>query len=103
MATLHISESDAAGDFAALMAKVRAGAEVVIESSNIPVAVLRAPAPVRRTLAECIAMLPEHPSATMDEDFARDIEAAIAVHREPADTAAWVTPPEPTQATSQER
>jgi antitoxin (DNA-binding transcriptional repressor) of toxin-antitoxin stability system len=89
MVTLHISESDATGDFAALMAKVRAGAEVVIESSNIPVAVLRAPAPVRRTLAECIEMLPEQPSATMDEDFANDIRAAIQSHREPADTSAW--------------
>jgi hypothetical protein len=29
MATVHISEAEAAGDFAGLMAKVRAGAEVV--------------------------------------------------------------------------
>ena len=89
MATVHISESDAAGDFAGLIAKVRAGTEVVIESSNIPVAVMRAPAPERRTLAECIAMLPEHPAAAMDEDFANDIRAAIQSHREPADTSAW--------------
>jgi antitoxin (DNA-binding transcriptional repressor) of toxin-antitoxin stability system len=89
MSTVHISESDAARDFAGLMAKVRAGTEVVIENSNIPIAVMRAPAPERRTLAECIAMLPEGPSATMDEDFANDIRAAIQSHREPADTSAW--------------
>jgi hypothetical protein len=49
----------------------------------------KTPAPECRTLAECIAMLPEHPSATMDKDFAGDVEAAIAAHRGPADTSAW--------------
>jgi len=89
MATVHISEAEAAGDFAGLIAKVRAGAEVVIENAKIPVAVMRAPAPERRTLAECIAMLPEGSPATIDEDFADDIKAAIAAHREPIDTSAW--------------
>ncbi len=45
--------------------------------------------PGRRTLAECIAMLPEDSTATIDEDFDSDINAAIEVHREPADTSAW--------------
>ena len=34
MATIHISEADAARDFAGLMARVRAGAEIVIESDT---------------------------------------------------------------------
>ena len=34
-------------------------------------------APARRTLTECIAMLPEDSTATVDEDFAKDVEAAI--------------------------
>lgn len=89
MATIHISESEAAGDFAGLMAKVRAGAEVVIEGARAPVAVIHAPAPLRRTLAECVAMLPEDSSATIDEDFAKDVEAAIEAHREPLDVSAW--------------
>src|ERR1700678_1202396 len=33
--------------------------------------------PARRTLAECIAMLPENSTATIDEDFAKDVEAGI--------------------------
>jgi antitoxin (DNA-binding transcriptional repressor) of toxin-antitoxin stability system len=89
MATVHITEAEAAGDFAGLIAKVRSGAEVVIESLRTPVAVMRAPAPVRRTLAECIAMLPEGSTATIDVDFAKDVEAAIEAHREPADSSAW--------------
>jgi hypothetical protein len=55
---------------------------------------MRAPAPERRTLAECIAMLPEGSTATIDEDFAGDVAAAIAAHRESADTSAWATPQE---------
>ena len=37
---IHISEEDAARDFAGLMARVRAGAEVVIESDARAVAVV---------------------------------------------------------------
>src|SRR5271170_8310704 len=40
MAVIHISEAEAAGDFAALMARVRAGEEIVIESGSYPVAVI---------------------------------------------------------------
>jgi prevent-host-death family protein len=46
-------------------------------------------APVRRTLAECIALLPEESAATIDEDFAGDVAAAIEAHREPLDGSAW--------------
>ena len=42
---IHISEEEAARDFAGLMARVRAGAEVVIESDSHPTAVLRSAAP----------------------------------------------------------
>jgi antitoxin (DNA-binding transcriptional repressor) of toxin-antitoxin stability system len=84
VATLHISEAEAAADFAALMTHIRAGEEIVIESGATPVAVLRAPAPARRSIEECIALLPEDSSATIDEDLALDVEAAVAAHREPS-------------------
>jgi antitoxin (DNA-binding transcriptional repressor) of toxin-antitoxin stability system len=42
---IHISEAEAASDFAGLLARVRAGAEVVIENGKLPVAVIRPPAP----------------------------------------------------------
>jgi antitoxin (DNA-binding transcriptional repressor) of toxin-antitoxin stability system len=89
MATIHISEAEAARDFAGLLARVRAGAEIVIESDTHPVAVLRTPAPPRRSIEECIALLPEESPATIDEDFARDVEAAVAAHREPLNPPAW--------------
>jgi antitoxin (DNA-binding transcriptional repressor) of toxin-antitoxin stability system len=86
---IHISELEAAANFAALLARVRAGAEVVIERDAQPVAVLNAPAPPRRTLSECIALLPEDSPATIDADFARDVESAIDAHREPLEPPAW--------------
>ncbi|MGD0823532.1 MAG: hypothetical protein ABR908_03050 [Terriglobales bacterium] len=86
---IHISEAEAAGDFAGLLARVRAGAEIVIESGTLPVAVIHAPVPPRRSISECIALLPEHSTAVMDADFAKDVEAAIESHREPLEPPAW--------------
>jgi antitoxin (DNA-binding transcriptional repressor) of toxin-antitoxin stability system len=89
MATIRISAAEAARDFPGLLARVRAGAEVVIEDGPLTVAVLHAPAPPRRSIEECIALLPEHSTATIDEDFARDVEEAVSGHREPLNPPAW--------------
>jgi hypothetical protein len=48
-------------------------------------AAIRAAAPVRRTISECIALMPARSTAAIDPDFAKDVEAAIAGHREPLD------------------
>jgi hypothetical protein len=44
---------------------------------------IHAPVPLRRTISECIALLPEDSTAVMDADFAKDVEVAIESHREP--------------------
>ena len=80
---VHISEAEAVRDFAGLLARVRAGAEVVIESGKLPVAVILSPVPPRRSIAECIALLPDGSTATIDADFAKDVEAAVETHRLP--------------------
>ncbi len=89
MATIHISEIEAVRDFAGVLARVRAGAEIVIENGEFPVAVLHAPSAPRRSIEECIAMLPEDSPAVIDEDFARDVAAAVEAHREPLNPPAW--------------
>ncbi|HTZ56508.1 MAG TPA: hypothetical protein VMB49_00355 [Acidobacteriaceae bacterium] len=89
MTTIHISATDAARDFAGLLARVRAGAEVVIEDGSLAVALLRTPSPSHRSIEECIALLPEDSAATIDEDFARDVEEAVRVLREPLNPPAW--------------
>jgi prevent-host-death family protein len=86
---IHISEAEAANDFASLMDRVRAGAEVVIEHDARPVAVLHAAEPHLRLLSESLRLAREHGSTvTLDGDFERDLEEIINSHREP------LTPPE---------
>jgi antitoxin (DNA-binding transcriptional repressor) of toxin-antitoxin stability system len=86
---IHISDKEAANDFPSLLDRVRNGAEIVIEHDARPVAVLHAAEPVRRTISECIALLPEDSTATIDADFAKDVEAAVESHREPLNPPAW--------------
>lgn len=87
---IHISEAEAASDFGKLLERVRAGAEVIIESDSLPVAVVRPAEPHIRLLSESLRLAKEHAStATVDADFARDVEAAIEGHREPLNPPAW--------------
>ncbi len=93
MARIHVSEAEAARDFATLMARVRAGAEVVIENGRLPVAVIHTPVPPRRTVSECIALAKKHEEETgeapmLDADFATDVEQIIQ-NRKPWDPPAW--------------
>jgi len=90
---IHISEAEAASDFASLLARVRAGAEVVIENGERPVAVLHAADPVRRSISECIALAKAHEEETgrapvLDPDFAEDVEELLS-HRKPWNPPAW--------------
>jgi antitoxin (DNA-binding transcriptional repressor) of toxin-antitoxin stability system len=81
---IHISEAEAPSNFAEVLARVRAGAEVVIESDKLPVAVLRPAEPHVRLLSESLRLPKEDAStATLDGNFARDQEADINSHREP--------------------
>jgi antitoxin (DNA-binding transcriptional repressor) of toxin-antitoxin stability system len=91
---IHVSEAEAAGDFAALLDRVSAGAEVVIERDSRPVAVVRsAEAPRGRLLSESIALAEAHAKErgyepTMDPEFAADLREIIK-SRKPRDLSAW--------------
>lgn len=89
METLHVSEGDLAKDVRSILRRVETGSEVIIERDAQPVAVIRAAEPLRRKLSECIALLPAGSTATIDPDFAKDVEAAIDAHREPLEPLAW--------------
>lgn len=93
MATIHISAAEAARDFAGLLARVRAGAEVVIEDGPVTVAVLHAPTPPRRSISESIALAEARTrelgyKPVMDADFAADMEEIIR-NRKPRRFAEW--------------
>lgn len=85
--TIHVSESEAVRDFESLL--VRGGAEIVIEEGATVVAVLHAPAPQRRSISECLAVLPKESPAVIDEGYEADVAAAVATHREPLNPPAW--------------
>ena len=90
---IRISEAEAANDFAALIARVREGAKVIIENGAQPVAVLHAAEPVRRSISECIALAKAHEEETckapvLDPDFAKDVEEIVS-HRKPWNPPAW--------------
>lgn len=84
MAELHITEAELARDLHEVIEKVRQGAEVVIEQESRPVAVIKPPAPGHPKMSEIItAMEADGANAQFDEDFARDVEVAAKVYREP--------------------
>ena len=88
---IHISEAEAARNFADVLARVRAGAEVVIDGHE-PVVVSRRASKREpgRLLSESIALAEAHGSTvTLDGDFARDLEAIINSHREPLKPPEW--------------
>lgn len=87
---IHVSEAEAANDFASLLARVRAGAEVVIERNAEAVAVLRPAAPNVRLLSASLRLAKERGSnTTLDGEFARDLEAVVTSHHEPLTPPAW--------------
>ena len=93
MATIRISGAEAARDFAGLMDKVRAGAEVIIEDGTNPPAILRSAAPSPRTISESIEIARRLQRETgaapvLDADFADDV-AEIVRNRKPWTPPAW--------------
>jgi antitoxin (DNA-binding transcriptional repressor) of toxin-antitoxin stability system len=90
MAVTHISEAEAARDFPSILARVRAGEEVVIEADAVPVAVLWAASEPRpRRFSEAIALAEARAKErgyepVMDADFAADLEEIVR-NRKPSD------------------
>jgi prevent-host-death family protein len=88
---VHISDVEAANDFASLLERVRDGAEIIIEHEARPVATVRSAEPYPgRLLSESIALAKAHGSTvTLDGDFGADLEAVVNSHREPLNPPAW--------------
>ncbi|MGA7412956.1 MAG: hypothetical protein WBW33_20940 [Bryobacteraceae bacterium] len=89
MAVLHMTEAELARNLAFVLDRVQSGTEVIIERNDRPVAVLRPTQPRRRKLSEIMAALPESSMATLDEDFAADVQEFIDRHREPLTPTDW--------------
>jgi antitoxin (DNA-binding transcriptional repressor) of toxin-antitoxin stability system len=93
MATIHIPEAEAARDLPALLARVRAGEEVVIVNETGPPVVLRVADPRGRLLSEAIELARKHADELgyeprMDPEFAADLEEIIS-NRKPWNPPEW--------------
>lgn len=83
-AIIRLTEAEAAAtNVTTLLARIRAGTEIVIENEKMPIAVFRAVDPMRRTIGECIELLPENSVATIDPNFPEDVRAAVDSQRQP--------------------
>ena len=90
MATVRMSEAEAALDLHAVLAKVQQGVEVVIERDHRPVAVIRSPIRSGRPISECIVSAKASGSkATLDEGFAKDVEDGIRDRQQPWNPPSW--------------
>ena len=90
MATVRITEAELARDIHAVLAKVREGAEVIVEEGNRTVAVIRPPHRSGRAVSEILRQARERNSTvTLDPDFGKDLEAIIASHQEPWNPPSW--------------
>jgi antitoxin (DNA-binding transcriptional repressor) of toxin-antitoxin stability system len=74
-----MTEAEVTKDIAAVLEKVRQGTEVVIEEGYRTVAIISPVKAPGRPIDECIALAKEHGSgATLDDDFAHDLEQIIS-------------------------
>ena len=93
MAIVHISDAEAARDLAAIMVRVSAGEEVIIDNGTLTVAMVPSAIPSRRSVAQCIALARKHEEETgkapiLDPDFAADVEEMVR-NRKPWNPPAW--------------
>jgi len=89
MGIVHITEAELVRDIASVLDQVQSVTEIVIERNAQPVAVLRRAEPRRRKLSEIMASLSENSMATIDPDFAADVQSFIDRNREPLNPPEW--------------
>jgi antitoxin (DNA-binding transcriptional repressor) of toxin-antitoxin stability system len=92
--TVRITEAELASDTHAVLEKVRAGVEIVVDQDHRPVAVIKTPQGPGRKISECIVLAKAYEeklgyAPVPDPDFAQDVQAAIDAHREPLNPPAW--------------
>ncbi|MCU1323714.1 MAG: Antitoxin [Acidobacteriaceae bacterium] len=94
MSTNHISVTELSPEVRALIDHLGVGEEILIDSGNETIAVLRIPGrPKARSLSELITRFEAQEKTTgqpilMDEEYASDMKEIIA-SRKPRDTSAW--------------
>jgi len=89
-ARVHITEAELIRDVQAVLAKVQAGVEVIVEQDHRPVAVIRLPYRSGRPIADILRdATARNSTVTLDPDFGKDLEAIIASHQQPWNPPSW--------------
>lgn len=89
MPRVRMTQTEVTSDFSAVLEKLRQGSDVVVEQEERPIAIISALKGPGRPIDECIALAKARgSSATLDEDFAQDLEKIIA-ERKPMVVPAW--------------
>ena len=84
-----MTDAEVTSNFAAVLEKLRQGAEVVVEKDHLPVAVIGPVKGPGRPIDECIALAKTHGSGTaLDEEYAADLKSVLD-SRQPVDTSLW--------------
>lgn len=86
MAQVHMTEAELARDLHAVLEQVRQGAEIVVDRNDQPVAVIKPPQPVRRTLSDLIRLAEQREkergyAVTLDPDYAADVEEIVRARK----------------------
>jgi len=88
VAVIHITEAEAAKDFASVLARVRAGAQVIIGDKSPAIVLHISSEHLVRRLSESLRLAKEHGlTVTLEGGFACDLEALVDSHPEPLHSA----------------
>jgi antitoxin (DNA-binding transcriptional repressor) of toxin-antitoxin stability system len=92
MAVIHISEAEAAQDFYAVLAKVRAGESVHIDTADKSFAIVPVPVPKLWTVDEAIRRSEEAGvHAFLDDEYADQMEELMRINRLPRESEQWAS------------
>jgi hypothetical protein len=89
MAVIHIPEEEAVRDFGAVLVRLDAGSEVVIDRATGGVRLHRATPTHPLTFVEAIARLPKNSAGVIDEEFEADARNFRDRHPESIDSTRW--------------
>ena len=90
MAEIHLTETELAQNLHGVLESVQHGTEVIVERDARPVAVILSPRFRGRPIDECIALAKAHGShATLDDEFAKDLDDLIQSRRDPLSPPEW--------------
>jgi antitoxin (DNA-binding transcriptional repressor) of toxin-antitoxin stability system len=93
-ARVRITEDELARDTHAVLTKVQAGVEVIVEQNHRPVAVIKIVQAPGRKLSECLALAKAYEAKlgyapTPDPEFGKDVQEGIDARTQPLNPSSW--------------